>query len=1321
MKRHSLLTTVSVLAIPFVVLTGATPAIAEDDGCGGMNFFQCQVSRAIYAAEHIGQPQKSTEQPKAVLTVAPVAPTKDQLDGAASKINDLAITGIITADQAAQALKLVAAGGGNLVAAGGGNLVAAGGGNLVAAGGGNMISSDSASIVAANALSLAGASAQKAQISTALLSEGGNGLRAASQVVQQNMIVGFYDAGKITDTQAMALSKLVAAGGGNLVAAGGGNLVAAGGGNLVAAGGGNAISENGSGLVAAGGGNFALTGAAAKLVAAGGGNLISNGGTPLVAAGGGNLVAAGGGNLVAAGGGNLVAAGGGNLVAAGGGNLVSNAGGTLVSNAGGTLVAAGGGNLVAAGGGNLVAAGGGNIISDNSEGLLAKSGGNLASVSSLISEHGAGLVSAAGLSGARSVLDVGSSDKGQKVASLIESVTGPTPAQLAAQKAMADTQKAAADLTSAADLVRRDGLALQNAKAANDQAIIGQLQAKIDADNKAVIAAGIVLGGKSTLVAPGDVAAVQKLLTDSAASAKSNVDAGNAAANAAVAKPQPSQLQIDTANAAAATAATAAKAASDANTAVLALTKTLGTNPTNTADQLKVNNAMAASAVESAKAQLAKAQSDLVTMSKNGASAYDIKGQNDLIAKAQNNLNFQNAMVSNDYAAKAIAANTATADLATAKSVVDGLTKAYGSNRPSDPTQLATINAAMVVQALAQDKADQTAADTQRVRLIASGASASDIKTQADLIAVKQQDMANILKVNPTIVAAAGAAVNSDPALVQKAITSLVTTAATQSGTAVQLTSAQAQAALNAVAQLKAGATTTTTAATTAPSGAAADAAAMLNNLTKTASTYSIKSLSTDTAAKPTTTSTQVASTSPAVTAANPTTTQVANPATTSPATSAATAAATTTAPAPVAAPVDRSEMTPAVVQMLLGSGDSVITAMKAAQQAAMAKGDTAAADGLGKDIVNLQAQIAVAKTMPPPAATATTTAAAATTTTSPATTTTTNPTAAATSPTVVAATNPTSPATDAATTNAATSAGAATSTAKATDTPAPTKITTEQGKAVQQALRTVPGNLTKTEEKNLSTLSALVDRAATKGLTPDEAAQLKSGLAALAEKHPKAEKQIGLTKIANSVAVQKPVGEGGTKPVANSPDGKVAATTPPTSPVAGGAAKPGTGAPAEGKVSVTTSPSVPAHEANPAVAPKQANVAPAEGKTVMPAPSTSAALPGAKTTPAAMPSQASTKPAEHTAIAVPPTPGRTQEMKPSPVAPKTPEAHNGHNDMARLPPQPTPPKPSVVAAPPRPPAVATAAPKMPAAPAAKPQSCTPNMVNGKMMGMTCH
>lgn len=1305
MKRHFLLTTVSVLAIPFVVLTGSAPASAEDDGCAGMNFFQCQTSRAVYAVTHIGQP----DNPTATLTTAPVvskpatAPTMDELNSAATKINDLAITGIITADQAAQALKLVAAGGGNLVAAGGGNLVAAGGGNLVAAGGGNIITQDGGGIVAANALSLIGASQAKAQIAAALVSDGGTGLRAASQVVQQNMIAGFYDAGKITDTQAMALSKLVAAGGGNLVAAGGGNLVAAGGGNLVAAGGGNlvaagggnAISENGSGLVAAGGGNlvaagggnlvaagggnFTLTGAAANLVAAGGGNLISNGGAPLVAAGGGNLVAAGGGNLVAAGGGNLVAAGGGNLVAAGGGNLVSNAGGTLV------------------------AAGGGNIISDNSAGLAA--------VTSLLSEHGAGIVSAAGLS-QRSLADVGGADKGVKVAALIQSVTGPSPAQLAAQKALTDAQKAVNDFSSAGDQLARDVQALQNVKAGGNQSAINQMQAKLDADSVAMVNAGGVMMDKSKQVSAGDVATVKKQLDDTVTHVGDNIQKATDAA-----KPQgPTQLQIDTANAAAAVAAKDAAAAKAANDAIKDIAVGAA-RPTDTAKLTDDNERLAAAALVSAKANLSKAQSDLVTMSKNGASANDIKGQQDLIAKAQANLNFQTVMTTKDangqdYVVKAIAVDTTSADLAAAKSVVAGLTKAYGSNRPSDPTQLATINTAMVVQALAQDKADQAAAAAAAVRLTASGASKSDIQTQTDLVATKQNDMANILKANPKVAAMAGVAANADSKTVQAAINGLISNAASVSGAAVNLTAAQAAAALQALQQLQAGAGKTT--ATTTTGGT--DITALLSTVTKAASTYSIQSLSD----KPAGVTTQVASTS-TTGPANATATQVANPATTGPTTNAATAV-TAAAIAPAAPPVDKSELTPAVVQMLLTSGPATIAAMQSAQQAALAKGDKAMADGLGKDIVNLQAQVAAAKTMPQPV----TTAAAATTTTSAATTT--NPTAATISPTVVAATNPTSPATGAAATSAATSAGTATPTAKATDTQAPTKITAEQGKAVRQALRTVPGNLTKTEEKNLSTLSALVDRAATKGLTPDEAAQLKSGLAALAEKHPKAEKQIGLTKIANSVTVQKPVaGEAGSKPATAPAEGKVAVTAPPTA-----------NTPAEGKAAAAT-PATAAVPGGPAgVAKPTASSAP-EGKVAVTTPATSmattpaampgAAIPGAKVaTPTVVQPQVTIKPEppKPTVATTTPTvtPSVTHEMRhEAPVmmkpAPAPVVTHVEQPKVVVAPPARV--APPVVAAPRPTPAPAVVAAKPPAPPAAKPQTCTPNMVNGKMMGMTCH
>ena len=97
----------------------------------------------------------------------------------------------------------------------------------------------------------------------------------------------------------------------------GGVLLNIKGGSIVAAGGGNYIDSKTGILTNAGGNAINIS----RIVAAGGGNVISNDGGSIVAAGGGNIVAAGGGNIVAAGGGNIVAAGGGNIIAAGGGNM----------------------------------------------------------------------------------------------------------------------------------------------------------------------------------------------------------------------------------------------------------------------------------------------------------------------------------------------------------------------------------------------------------------------------------------------------------------------------------------------------------------------------------------------------------------------------------------------------------------------------------------------------------------------------------------------------------------------------------------------------------------------------------------------------------------------------------------------------------------------------------------------------------------------------------------------------------------------------------------------------------------------------------------
>ena len=1358
MKIRSLLTSVSLIALP-LSLFSVTSARAEDDGCAGMNAVQCQLSRAAYAVTHIGQ----KEAPAAKLTVVPDAPavagpTPDQLSSAATKVNDLALTGVISADQAANALKLIATGAGNLTA------------KVVSNDGGSVISNDGGSLIASNALAQSGASALKAQINAAMISQDGGGLTGKAAAVQQNIIAGLYDAGKITDLQASALNKL---------------------------------ASSGSNVISNDGGSFGLTGVAkSALVGNAGGTLVGNAGGTLVGNAGGTLVGNAGGTLVGNAGGTLVGNAGGTFVGNNGSALITDNGGALVGNAGGTFVGHNGSAVISDNGLGLVAKAGNGALSDAGSGLLksgnsaiSDNGSGLAAVNSLLSEHGASIVSAAGISD-RSVLDAGS-NKGRKVAALIATVApppGPTPAQLAAQQAVVDTQKAATDLINASDLVRRDGIALQNAKAANDQNLVGQFQAKIDTDNKAVLAVGAVLMAKSTLVAPTDVDAVSKLLNSSVAAAKTNVDSGNAAANAAPAKPQPSQLQIDTANAAAATAAVAAKAAADANNGVLALTATLGNRPTNTADLLKVNQAMAASAVDSAKANLTKAQSDLVAMSAKGASAYDIQGQKDLVAKAQTNLTYQTSMVANDYAGKAIVADTAKNDVATARAVVDGLTKAYGSNRPADPQQLATINAAMVVQALAQDKADQALADATAVRLIANGASKSDIQTQTDLSAAKQKDMANILKVNPAIVAAAGVAGNTDPALVSKAISGLVAKAAADTSGAVQLTTAQVQAAQAALQQVKAAGGSTTTPAVTSTS--AADVSSMLNTLTKTAASYSIKSLPGD-AATPSSTApaVQVATTSatvpvvgtpaapavdkseltPAVvqmllqsgpasiqamqnaqaaalakgdkamadglgknianlqaqvaaakTMPAPTTSTVAAvtpaagatvvAAAPSNGTSVVSTPATVTAPVVVATPavsVDKSEFTPAVVQMLQQSGTAAIQAMQTAQAAALAKGDKAMADGLGKDIVNLQAQVAVAKSMPAPTPASlqapTGTAAVATSTAA----TVTTPSAVASTPSIVAST----PA------NASVLAPAKQE---------PTKITSEQGKAVQQSLRTIPGKLNATEEKTFSTLSTLVDRAVTKGLTAEEAVTLKNGLAALADKHPKAEKQHGLTTLANTVAVKpavaaNPAGAGGTelKPTAN-------ATPPKTTPGTGAAAisvreavqekRPANSAVAVAPVAVAIpvtsaaspsgKPAVSSSEVSREALPRRDK--PAE--VTAPKPTVASTTPVVRVeTPVAKPDLVRTT--------VPNTPQvHVQEPRPQVtpqvVAPKPPVNIQAMRVEPKPPVAPRPPTPQVAA--PRP-TIASSTPVAVKPPAAKPQTCAPNMVNGKMMGMTCH
>jgi hypothetical protein len=1076
--------------------------------------------------------------------------------------------------------------------------------------------------------------------------------------------------------------------------------------------GGSFVGNNGSALVSNAGGT---------LVSNAGGTLVGNAGGTLVGNAGGTLVGNAGGTLVGNAGGTLVGNAGGTLVGNAGGTLVGNAGGTLVGNAGGTLVGNAGGTLVGNAGGTLVSNAGGTAISDNGSGIIARDGAGI------IARDGAGVIARDGAG----IIGDGGASLTIRGPSAYTAVAPVVPA--ADQAALNAAQAASQTLLQLSAQAKQDAVDLAGLSKSTDQSVVLQLQAKLDKDTAAAKTAGVDFATKVTTIPDGSpvAAAVQTLVNSTGSAVLDYANTAKAATDAAAAPIQPSALQTATAAAAAAKAADAAKAAADLNSQVQALTATLGSRPTNTADLLQVNQAMAASALVTAKAGLAKAQSDLVAMSAKGASAYDIQGQKDLVTKAQTNVTYQASMVANDYAGKAIAADTARTDLASAKSVVDGLTTAYGSNRPADPQQLATINAAMVVQALAQDKADLTNAAATAVRLSANGASKSDIQTQVDLVATKQTDMTNILKVNPQILAAAGVAGNTDPALVSKAITGLVTTAAKQTSAAVQQTAAAVQTA-NATLQQ---AQTTPVSAASASPAALSDLAAIGNSLKTTAASYSIKSVDAPTqvasAAAGNVAAASVAApvnqseltpamvqmlvqSGPATIAAMQSAQQAAlakgdkatadglgkdivnfqaqvaaakampapaaTPAAAPAPTVVASAPVAAVAPAPVvvAAPVNQSELTPAVVQMLVQSGPATIQAMQAAQQAALAKGDKTMADGLAKDITSLQAQVAAAKAMPAPAATPTAVAAA--TPASPAVAA--NPTAAA--PVVVANASPTT----------AAPAGAAAT--------APAKISNEQSKAVQQALRTIPGDLSKADQKSFAALSAMVDRATTKGLTPDEANYLKEGIEALAAKHPKAEKQQGLTKIANTVAVQKPVvattpaGSAGTTPIAIvtpnavlAPNGKAQGPNPQTRAPEQGVPKSASATPA-----VSLPPAAPKTELRmeprPENKPAVVSTTPA---VVQPAKPSSTHEMHIETKPAV----ASTTP--HAAPMQPPAATHQMRVEPKVVAPV----------VRTTPPVVTAPKPPA-------PAMAAAKPAAPKAP-----TCTPNMVAGKMVGMICH
>jgi hypothetical protein len=496
-------------------------------------------------------------------------------------------------------------------------------------------------------------------------------------------------------------------------------------------------------------------------------------------------------------------------------------------------------------------------------------------------------------------------------------------------------------------------------------------------------------------------------------------------------------------------------------------------------------------------------------------------------------------------------------------------------------------------------------------------------------------------------------------------------------------------------------------------------------------------------------------------------------------------------APSSAQAGADLKGLTPAALQQLVLAGPAVVQGLQAQQQAALDKGDRTTADALGKDIVNVQAQIAYAKSQPAassaPAVSAS--AAPATSSTTPSASTLATQVAAAPGAEVtkpiqggtVSGTTAGSPAnpeigklqqgvakaTDALQTiqkemSAAQAKGdtkteaalrgqlntakaqvdsaksalakaetgttppsvghptdasgpqvaalkpdAAASTSptlastpskpaevKTEQAEAPAKLTADQGKVVHQALRTIPGNLNKSERTQFDALSSLVDKATTKGLTPVEAAMLKAGLAALADKHPKAEKQHGLNAIGTSFAnahrgEEKPAiaTREGSKPELGKPVG-----APPMMPAAATTLDKNKG--------VDT-----AKQKGPDIKPEQTiartNPTAGEKKDTIPEHHT----------------PNGTAPVAHANPTSPPSlggggAGEKKDMIPEHHMQQPPK-------QAAVPVAPKPVTPPPVA--PKPTIASGGAPKMAAPPAPKPQSCTPNMVGGKTMGMICH
>ena len=968
------------------------------------------------------------------------------------------------------------------------------------------------------------------------------------------------------------------------------------------------------------------------------GGLVGHDGTGVVSQGGGNLVGNSGGTVISTNGSNLVSQGGGNLVSQGGGNLVGNSGGTVISTNGSNLVSQGGGNLVSQGGGNLVGNSVGNVISTNGSNLVSQGGGNV------ISNDGASFV-----------------PRGPEAYKAVE--PSPPPAAPTVQDKAAAVATAA--LTKAQDAAAR-------------------------AQTVATVADQAYKDVSKSVIRPADFDTRVAVDVKGAAMAVSDADAKSKATQALL---------------------TAANNGDPQGTVAAALGKP-GQKLT---------------------------QNDLAIL------------RDKAVADSKASF-FQQDLAAGGYAEKYARANFADADLASAKAARDTLTTLAG--KVTDPAQLATLNAAIatatVVQQAAQAKSDQLNADASIVRLQASirDGNQTDAQKQqswAELARLQgvsttsQATLATIVKNNPQVAPVAAVAANNvaggtlvpivdalknavvAPAL--KQLSRQATTAAQAATAAVQQANTAVQQANTAVQGGASKQASTITANSnfdaTQTSAALAKASASLND--KRVASLASTAGSTSTAAPTSTSPAQqgaiahdgnslvapaiaapvVVATAPATsaTAALSTTPGVSKPAElVNDFTAAANAIgfaqqfkkpdgtpdqavaaeyigklATRLSPEAMNQWVNAANGKGAPSQLAMAE---LRQAQDASQLEMLRERAAGAASGPASTAVLKPATPAVfaaaptANTLVAPTPTASVTAS--TNTAPPSNAGATRSTTAASTPVtparstpLVVATAPAAPTTSTPATSSAVS--------RAADT-APTKITTEQNKAIQQALRTIPGRLSSAEKKTFSALSTLADRAATKGLTPEEATTVKNCLKALAEKHPNTEKQHELTSLVGTIASSSTL----TSKLA------VGLTTPAAAPV-----------------------TMPA-----AVALPSGNVVPGGADKT------------ARSTPAiAVPAAT----ARHS-TPLPDTRSREamrSEPTHQPAAPKAPE--NNTQAMRTEPKsQPVAPKASQNSTPPKPAVAAVSSSQnKPVVPkpqvASKPQTCTPNMQSGKMMGMICH